>query len=411
MAEILDDIGAPWSGTKAEDGSELHTQTMTLNMGPQHPSTHGVLRLVLELNGETVQQGWADIGYLHTGMEKTMEEKTYTQAITITDRMDYLAPLSNNLAYVLPVEKLLGLEIPPRAQTARVILAELTRINSHLVWLATHALDLGAMTVFLYCFREREQVVRIFERASGVRMMTSYYRIGGLARPLYPEFEEEVRAFIDAFPDRVDEYETLLTDNPIFKKRTVGVGVFTADEAVDLGLSGPNLRACGVSHDLRKAQPYCGYDRFEFDVPTRENGDVYDRYRVRMAEMRESAKIVRQGLDRLPDGPVLADAPKVVPPPKERLSYDMEALIHHFLIFTHGFDVPKGEAYVPIEGPRGEVGFYIVSDGGPKPYKAKLRPPSFLNVQALEKVIVGKMLADVVAIIASMDFILGEVDR
>ncbi len=411
MAEILDDIGAPWSGTKIEDASGIHTQTMTLNMGPQHPSTHGVLRLVLELNGETVVRAAADIGYLHTGMEKTMEEKTYTQAITVTDRMDYLAPLSNNLAYVLPVEKLLGLEIPPRAQYARVILAELTRINSHLVWLATHALDLGAMTVFLYCFREREQVLRLFERVSGVRMMTSYFRVGGLARPLYPEFEEEVRAFIDAFPDRVDEYETLLTENPIFKKRTVGVGPFTADEAIDLGLSGPNLRACGVAHDLRKAQPYSGYERFEFDVPTREGGDVYDRYRVRMAEMRESAKIVRQALDRLPDGPVLADAPKVVPPPKERLHDDMEALIHHFLIFTHGFDVPKGEAYVPIEGPRGEVGFYIVSDGGPKPYKAKLRPPSFVNVQALEKAIVGKMMADVVAIIASMDFILGEVDR
>jgi NADH-quinone oxidoreductase subunit D len=411
MAEILDDIGAPWGGTKIEDGSGLHTQTMTLNMGPQHPSTHGVLRLVLELNGETVVRAAADIGYLHTGMEKTMEEKTYTQAITVTDRMDYLAPLSNNLAYVLPVEKLLGLEIPPRARCARVILAELTRINSHLVWLATHALDLGAMTVFLYCFREREQVLRLFERVSGVRMMTSYFRVGGLARPLYPEFEEEVRAFIDAFPDRVDEYETLLTENPIFKKRTVGVGVFTADEAIDLGLSGPNLRACGVAHDLRKAQPYSGYERFEFDVPTREGGDVYDRYRVRVAEMRESAKIVRQALDGLPDGPVLADAPKVVPPPKELLRYDMEALIHHFLIFTHGFDVPKGEAYVPIEGPKGEVGFYIVSDGGPKPYKAKLRPPSFVNVQAMEKAIVGKMIADVVAIIASMDFILGEVDR
>lgn len=415
MAEILDDIGAPWSeveeAAKGRGEAGLHTETMTLSMGPQHPSTHGVLRLVLEINGETVTGAKADIGYLHTGMEKTMEAKTYAQALTVTDRMDYLAPLSNNLAYVLPVEKLLGLEIPPRAQCARVILAELTRIASHLVWLGTHALDLGAMTVFLYCFREREQVLRIFERVSGVRMMTSYFRIGGLARPLYAEFEEEVWAFINVFPDRVDEYETLLTDNPIFKGRTVGVGAFTAEEAVDLGLSGPNLRACGVPLDFRRAQPYCGYDRFEFDVPTQQEGDVYARYKVRVAEMRESVKIVQQGLDRLPDGPVLADAPKIVPPPKERLAYDMEALIHHFLIFTYGFDVPKGEAYVPIEGPRGEVGFYIVSDGGPRPYKAKLRPPSFLSVYALEKAVVGQMLPDVVATIASLDFILGEVDR
>ena len=412
MTEILDDIGAPWTeGAAVEDESGLQSETMVLNMGPQHPSTHGVLRLALELNGETVVRAEADIGYLHTGMEKTMEAKTYTQAITVTDRMDYLAPLSNNLAYVLPVEKLLGLEIPPRAETARVLLAELTRIASHLVWLGTHALDLGAMTVFLYCFREREQILRIFERVSGVRMMTSYFRIGGLARPLYPEFEEEVWAFVNAFPDRVDEYETLLTENPIFKRRTVGVGAFTAEEAIDLGQTGPNLRACGVAHDLRRANPYCGYENYDFEVPVLDGGDVYDRYRVRMAEMRESAKIVRQALARLPDGPVLADAPKIVPPPKERLRYDMEALIHHFLIFTHGFDVPKGEAYVPIEGPRGEAGFYIVSDGGPKPYKAKLRPPSFINVQALEKVVVGKLVADVVAIIASLDFVLGEVDR
>ncbi len=412
MAEILDDIGAPWTeGAAVGDESGLQSETMMLNMGPQHPSTHGVLRLALELNGETVVKAEADIGYLHTGMEKTMEAKTYTQAITVTDRMDYLAPLSNNLAYVLPVEKLLGLEIPPRAETARVILAELTRIASHLVWLGTHALDLGAMTVFLYCFREREQILRIFERVSGVRMMTSYFRIGGLARPLYPEFEEEIWAFINAFPDRVDEYETLLTENPIFKRRTVGVGAFTVEEAIDLGLTGPNLRACGVAHDLRRANPYCGYENYDFEVPVLDGGDVYDRYRVRMGEMRESAKIVRQALARLPDGPVLADAPKIVPPPKERLRYDMEALIHHFLIFTHGFDVPKGEAYVPIEGPRGEAGFYIVSDGGPKPYKAKLRPPSFISVQALEKVMVGKLMADVVAIIASLDFVLGEVDR
>ena len=412
MTEILDDIGAPWTeGAAVGDESDLQSETMVLNMGPQHPSTHGVLRLALELNGETVVRAEADIGYLHTGMEKTMEAKTYTQAITVTDRMDYLAPLSNNLAYVLPVEKLLGLEIPPRAETARVILAELTRIASHLVWLGTHALDLGAMTVFLYCFREREQILRIFERVSGVRMMTSYFRIGGLARPLYPEFEEEVWAFVNAFPDRVDEYETLLTENPIFKRRTVGVGAFTAEEAIDLGQTGPNLRACGVAHDVRRANPYCGYENYDFQVPVLDGGDVYDRYRVRMAEMRESAKIVRQALARLPDGPVLADAPKIVPPPKERLRYDMEALIHHFLIFTHGFDVPKGEAYVPIEGPRGEAGFYIVSDGGPKPYKAKLRPPSFINVQALEKVVVGKLVADVVAIIASLDFVLGEVDR
>ncbi len=389
----------------------ITTDRLVINMGPQHPSTHGVLRLILELEGETVVNAEPVIGYLHTGIEKNMEAKTYNQALTMSDRMDYLAPLSNNLAFTLSVEKLLGIEVPKRCQYIRVILVELTRITSHLVWLGTHGLDLGAMTVFLYCFREREKVLDIFERISGVRMMTSYIRPGGLYRPPYPRFEEDVRAFIDEFPQRISEYETLLTENPIWLRRTRNVGVISAEDGIELGLSGPSLRASGVEWDVRKDEPYSSYEAFDFIVPTGTHGDVYDRYLCRIEEMRQSTRIVRQALDNLPVGPIKADAPHVVVPDKERLANDMEAVIYHFKIASEGYPVPPGEVFVPIESPRGEIGFYIVSDGSPKPYRAKLRPPCFVNLQSLPKMVKGMLVADVVAAIASIDIVLGEVDR
>ncbi len=389
----------------------LRSETMTLNMGPQHPSTHGVLRMVLELEGEKVNGCRPVIGYLHTGIEKNMEEKTYNKALPMTDRMDYLAPLSNNLGYVLAVERLLGMEIPRRCQYLRVLLAEMTRIQSHLVWLGTHALDLGAMTVFLYCFREREAIIKIFERVSGVRMMTSYFRVGGVAREPYPEFLDDCRAFLDAFPDKVDDYEELLTENPIFRSRARGVAAITAGQAISLGVTGPLLRACGVDYDIRKKEPYLTYEEFDFAVPLGEAGDVYDRYRVRIAEMRESHKIAVQAIEGMPEGPLMADDPKVVPPPKEQLAYDMEALIHHFKIFTEGYHVPAGEVYQVIESPRGELGYYIVSDGSPNPYKVKVRAPSFSNLFAMPEMVIGGLFGDVVAALGSVDIVLGEVDR
>ena len=389
----------------------IRTETMTLNMGPQHPSTHGVLRVVLNLEGESVLSCKPVIGYLHTGIEKNMEVKTYNKALPMTDRMDYLAPMSNNLGFVLAVEKLLDMEVPRRCRYLRVLLAELTRIGSHLVWLATHALDMGAMTVFLYCFREREALMKIFEKVSGVRMMTSYFRVGGVAREPYPEFYEDCRRFLDDFPARVDEYEELLTENPIFRKRTQGVCPISADRAVAMAVTGPMLRACGIDYDIRKKEPYSGYEEFEFEVPLGEAGDVYDRYLVRIAEMRQSQKIALQALEGMPEGPLLADDPKVVPPPKEQLSYDMEALIHHFKIFTEGYHVPAGEVYQAIESPRGELGYYIISDGTPKPYKVKVRGPSFSNLYALPEMVRGGLVGDVVAALGSIDIVLGEVDR
>ena len=389
----------------------IRTETMTLNMGPQHPSTHGVLRVVLDLEGESVLSCKLVIGYLHTGIEKNMEVKTYNKALPMTDRMDYLAPMSNNLGFVLAVEKLLDMEVPRRCRYLRVLLAELTRIGSHLVWLATHALDMGAMTVFLYCFREREALLKIFERISGVRMMTSYFRVGGVAREPYPEFYEDCRRFLDAFPARVDEYEELLTENPIFQKRTQGVCPIPADRAVAMAVTGPLLRACGIDYDIRKKEPYSGYEEFEFEVPLGEAGDVYDRYLVRVAEMRQSQKIALQALEGMPEGPLRTDNPKVVPPPKERLSYDMEALIHHFKIFTEGYHVPAGEVYQAIESPRGELGYYIISDGTPKPYKVKVRGPCFSNLYAMPEMVRGGLVGDVVAAMGSIDIVLGEVDR
>jgi NADH-quinone oxidoreductase subunit D len=384
---------------------------MTLNMGPQHPSTHGVLRLVLELDGEAVVRCVPHIGYLHTGMEKTMEDKRYQQAITVTDRMDYLAPMSNNLAFVLSVEKLLGIEATERAQVIRVMMVELTRIKSHLVWLGTHALDIGAMSVFLYCFREREKILDLYEMLSGQRMMSTYIRVGGLMADLPDGFERRVRDFIDEFPKRVDEYEDLLTHNRLWMQRTVGVGVLKREEAIALGVSGPALRASGVPWDIRKVWPYSGYDRFHFDISLAQNGDVYDRYRCRIFEMRQSTAIVRQCLDRMPKGPVNLDDPKIVPPPKPLVRRSMEALIHHFLLYSQGFTVPPGEAYVPIESPKGEIGFYVVSDGSNKPYRVRVRPPSLLNLQALPRMVEGRLVADVVAVIGSIDIVLGEIDR
>jgi NADH-quinone oxidoreductase subunit D len=381
-------------------------------MGPQHPSTHGVLRVVLELSGEKVIKATPDIGYLHTGIEKSCEAKTYTQAITLTDRLDYLAPLSNNLGYCLAVEKLLGLEVPKRAQYIRVLLTEMTRIASHLVWIGTHAIDLGAMSVFLYCFREREDVMKIFEMVSGQRMMTSYFRIGGLALEPPTGWIQRIERFLAKMPERLDEYEDMLTRNRIWLGRLQGIGVISAEDAIACGLSGPSLRSTGVDYDVRKYFPYSSYEEFDFAVPTRTEGDCYARYLLRVAEVRESMKIARQAIEKIPPtGPIRTDAPGIVPPARERMKTEMESLIYHFKIFTEGFSPPPGEVYQRIESPRGELGFFVASDGSPKPYRVKVRAPSFVNLQALPKLCEGRMLADVVACIGTIDIILGEVDR
>jgi NADH-quinone oxidoreductase subunit D len=386
-------------------------RTMTLNMGPQHPSTHGVLRLLLEIDGETIVRMMPDIGFLHTGIEKTCEAKFYQQGVPLTDRIDYLCPLTNNLCYVLAVERLLGLEIPPRAQWLRVMLNELTRINSHLVWLGSHALDIGAMSVFLYCFREREDVLRIFEMVSGQRMMTSYFRIGGLALEPPLGMFDAVRKFVKRFPSRVDEYENLLTSNPIWMERTKKVAYLSPEDAVALGATGPTLRASGIDIDLRRDMPYTGYEKFKFKVPVSNDGDVFARYMVRVQELRQSNEIVRQTLEGVPEGPIKADAPKVVLPDREKMKTQMEALIYHFKIVTEGFPVPAGEVYQAVESPRGEMGYYVVSDGSPKPYRVHVRAPSFANLQALPTMCEGRLIADVVAAIGSIDIVLGEVDR
>lgn len=387
-------------------------QTMVLNMGPQHPSTHGVLRVVLELDGETVVRARPEIGYLHTGIEKSCEALTYSQAITLTDRIDYLAPLSNNLGYCLAVEKLLGLEVPKRAQYIRVLLTEMTRLNSHLVWLGTHAMDLGATSVMLYCFREREEILKLFEMVSGQRMMTSYFRIGGLALEPPPGWLERVARFLDMFPSRIEEYEKLLTRNRIWLMRTVGIGILEAKDAIALGVSGPMLRAAGVAYDVRKFFPYSSYEEFSFDIPTRTESDSYARYLVRVAEMRESLKIIRQAMEKIPpEGPIKAEAPGIIPPPREKMKTEMEALIYHFKIFTEGFAPPPGEVYQRVESPRGEVGYFVVSDGSPKPYRVKVRAPSFVNLQALPKLAEGGLVADLIACIGTTDIVLGEVDR
>src|SRR5690242_9717462 len=386
-------------------------RTMILNMGPQHPSTHGVLRVILEIDGENVVRIMPDIGYLHTGIEKTCEAKFYQQVVPLTDRIDYLCPLTNNLCYCLAVEKLLGMEIPPRAQWMRVMLNELTRINSHLVWLGTHALDIGAMSVFLYCFREREDVLRLFEAVSGQRMMTSYFRIGGLALEPPLGFFDRVKAFADRFPSRVDEYEELLTSNPIWVQRTKGVAYMSPEDAIALGATGPTLRASGVDIDLRRDMPYSSYDKFQFKVPVSKDGDVFARYICRVQELRESNKIVQQTLTGVPEGPIKADAPKVVLPDREKMKTQMEALIYHFKIITEGFAVPAGEVYQAVESPRGEMGYYVVSDGTAKPYRVHMRAACLANLQLLPSMCEGRLLADVVAAIGSIDIVLGEIDR
>ena len=385
---------------------------MTVNMGPQHPSTHGVLRLVLELDGETVRSASPTIGYLHTGIEKTAEQKKWQQVIPLVERMDYLSAQSNSLAFCLSVEQLLGLEVPQRVRDIRVLIAELQRINSHLVWLGTHGMEVGAVSVLMYCFRERELLLNINEMLAGFRMFPSYLRVGGLREDLPRQFHQTVRAFLDRFGPKLDEYEDLLTQNEIYLKRTRGVGVISGEDAVAYGLLGPIARAAGVEYDVRKYFPYSGYETYQFAVATRTAGDAYARYQVRVAEMRESMKICRQALDRItPTGPYAVNDPRITPPPKDRVYTEMEALIQHFLIYSQGFTVPAGEAFMPVEGPRGEQGFHVVSDGTNRPWRVKARAPSLLACQALEKLIVGGLIADVIAVIGSIDVVMGDVDR
>jgi NADH-quinone oxidoreductase subunit D len=387
------------------------TETMTLNMGPQHPSTHGVLRLVLELDGEVIIKITPHIGYLHRGIEKLSEHRTYHQILPLTDRLDYLAPMHNNLGYILAVEKLMDVEVPERAETIRIIMAELTRLESHLVWIACHALDIGAMTVFIYAFRERETIMETYEMISGARMTSNFFRVGGLSQDVPDEFVKKVSDFIDSMPGYLDQYEGLLTTNPIWLKRTIGNGVISAEDAIDFGITGPAVRVSGVDWDLRRDNPYSGYEKYQFKVPVGEKCDTFDRYKVRLIEMREACKIVRQGLDRLKPGPVLADCPQVCYPPKENVYNSIEGLIHHFKIASEGFSAPEGEVYQGVENPKGELGFYIVSDGGNKPHRLRIRPPSFVNLQAIEKMAKGAMIADLVAIIGTLDIVLGEIDR
>jgi NADH-quinone oxidoreductase subunit D len=390
---------------------QLDDNTMELNMGPQHPSTHGVLRLVLELDGEIVRECKPDIGFLHTGFEKDFERHNYTQCVPYTDRMDYLSPLSNNLGFCLAVERLLGVEVPLRAQYLRVIMCELARIGSHLIWFGTSALDMGATTPFVYAWRERETILDINELVSGVRMHTSFIRIGGLLADVPEEFYDLVAQVVRTFGAHFDEYDTLVTANPIFRERTIGLGPITADDAMSYGVTGPALRASGVPYDLRKAKPYSSYDHFDFDVPVGRRGDVYERYLVRMQEMRESLKIIAQAMDGLPGGPVNTKDRKVALPPRNEINTSMESLIHHFKLVTEGFRVPAGQVYEAIESPRGEIGFYIVSDGTNRPYRCKVRAPSFSNLAALPHMARGELLPDLVAVIGSTDIVLGDVDR
>lgn len=386
-------------------------EVMTVNMGPQHPSTHGVLRLVVELDGEIIEKITPHIGYLHRGVEKLSEHRTYHQTIPLTDRLDYLAPMSNNLGYVLAVEKLLAIEVPERAQVIRVILTELTRIKSHLVWIACHALDIGAMTVFIYAFREREKIMELYEKISGARMTSNYFRIGGLSSEVYDGFQRDVQEIVDTFPGFFDTYEGLLTKNTIWLNRTIGNGVISAEDAIDYGITGPALRGSGVDWDLRRDNPYSGYEKYKFIVPVGEKCDTFDRYKVRLVEMREAVKIVKQALDSLKPGPILADDPQVCYPPKENVYNTIEGLIHHFKIASEGFPAPEGEVYQGIEAPKGELGFFLVSDGSNKPYRMRIRPPSFVNLGAIEKMAKGSMIADLVAVIGTLDIVLGEIDR
>ncbi|GBE16083.1 MAG TPA: NADH dehydrogenase (quinone) subunit D [Proteobacteria bacterium] len=386
-------------------------EVMTINMGPQHPSTHGVLRIILELDGETVVNAVPDIGYLHRGIEKLSEDKKYLQVIPLTDRLDYLSSGTNNLSYILAVEKLLEMDVPRRAQYIRTIFAELSRIMSHLVWLGTHAADIGALTVLLYGFREREFILDIIEETAGTRMMMTYFRPGGVVRDLPAGVDAKIIAFLDKFDVRINEYERLLTKNRIWLHRTRNIGVLSRADAISLGLSGPAMRASGVDWDIRRDEPYEAYDEIEFDIPVRTAGDIYARYLVRLVEMRQSSRMVRQLVKGLPEGPFIERTAKYVFPDKDRLKDSMEAMIHHFKLVVDGLAPPEGEVYSSIESPKGEIGFYIVSDGTPKPYRLRIRPPSFVNLQSLMDMAKGHMLADVVAIIGSLDIVLGEIDR
>jgi len=393
---------------------EIRTETMTVNMGPQHPSTHGVLRLVLELDGETIVGLDPTIGFLHTGIEKTAEQKKWQQVIPLVERMDYLGPQSNSLAFCLSVERLLGLEtqMPDRVTYIRVLIAELQRLSSHLVWLGTHGMEIGAISVMMYCFREREQLLNLNEMLAGFRMFPSYMRIGGLREDLPRGFHEAVKAFLDKFPGKLDEYEKLLTKNNVWLKRTKGVGKLSREDTIAMGLVGPIARAVGVNYDVRKMFPYLKYDTFDFTVPTGTEGDVFARYTVKVEEMRQSVKIALQALERItPTGQYDCGDYRIVPPPKDRVYTEMEALIQHFLLYSQGFNVPKGEAYVPVEGPRGEHGFYVVSDGANRPIRVKSRAPSFMACQALGKMVVGGLVADLIAVIGSTDVVMGDVDR
>ncbi len=386
-------------------------KTVTLNMGPQHPSTHGVLRVLLELDGERVVKATPVVGYLHTGIEKTMESKLYYQALVCTDRMDYLAPMSNNLGYCLAVEKLMDIEVPEKVQWARVCLAELTRIKSHLVWLGTHSIDLGAMSMLLYTFRDRESIIDVYEACGGQRMMTSYIRIGGLAHELPVDFDKKVRRVVKQVNEGLVDYENLLTNNEIFINRTRNVAVISAEDAIAWSLSGPMLRGSGVKHDLRKANPYSGYENFDFEIAYGEKGDAYDRYLLRLKEMRQSLRIISQALDGMPEGPYRARVPGVVLPPKEDVLYKMESMIFHFKIITEGFKAPVGSVYQAIESPKGELGFLITGDGSNRPRRVRVRPPSFVNLASLPRLVEGGMFSDVVCAIGSIDIVLGEVDR
>jgi len=401
MAEIINEI----------DNGEIITKELSLHLGPQHPSSHGVLHLVIKLQGERVTDCQPEIGYLHRGTEKIAENLLYHQFVPYTDRLDYMCAMSNNLAYVMAVEKLLGITVPIRAEYVRTIIAEMQRIVGHLFWLGTQALDIGAMTIFFWTFREREVLLDLFEMLCGARLTLNYYRVGGVDGDLTPEIITRLRKFLKDFPSKIDEYDALLLNNRIWMARTQNVAVITATDAINFGLTGPPLRGSGVYYDVRKAEPYAAYDKVEWEVPLGKNGDTYDRYRVRMQEMKQSARIIEQCLDQLPEGPVLADVPQVVPPPKERVMVDMQALIHHFMIFTEGFKPPKGEVYCATEAPKGELGFYIVSDGGPKPYRMKIRSPSFVHLGAFDHMARGYMIADIITIFGTYDIVMGECDR
>jgi NADH-quinone oxidoreductase subunit D len=386
-------------------------ETMLLNMGPQHPSTHGVLRLLLELDGENIVSCLPDIGFLHTGVEKNMEAKNYMQAEVMTDRLDYTNNIGNNLVYCMAIEKLAELDVPPRAQALRVILTELTRINSHLLWLGTSGLDLGAISIFFYVMREREMIFDMLEMCSGQRMMTTYVRPGGLWRDVPGEFGETLEEFLKLMPGRIKMYGALLTKNPLFRDRTRGIGVITAEECEQWGVSGPILRAAGVAYDLRKARPYSGYEQYDFEIPTETSGDIYGRYLVRMEELHQSLKIIEQAYRNLPGGPVRSSNRKYVPPPRSEIGKSMEALIHHFKLWTEGFSLPKGAVYAATESPRGELGVFLESDGGNKPYRVHFNTPSFTNLQTMPLMTRGHFVADVVGIIASIDIVLGDIDR